>query len=266
MPSFTRSVVFGLSLGLALACKPSTPPMAGLQGRVFLSQSVTENGAARPLVEGTRLRLQFHEDARLSASAGCNTLGARYQIDGGALVLQDAAVTEIGCDPRLHAQDEWYFGFLGSRPSVAASGDSLVLDGGGTRIEYLDQEVATPDLPLAGPRWTVDTIIQGGAAMHAAWPAPATLLFREEGTVEVFTGCNSGSGNYRVDGETITFESVVITLRACEDEDLQRLEEAVLDVVGSSTPVEWEITVNRLSLRVGEVGLDLQGTRPPARP
>ena len=52
---------------------PSATPALTLDGRTFLSTAVTENGVARALVGGTRIRLQFL-DGRLAATAGCNTM------------------------------------------------------------------------------------------------------------------------------------------------------------------------------------------------
>lgn len=259
MTYFARMVVIGLPLALALACG-AEPTAPSLDDRVFVSQSVTEDGTPRELVEGTRLRLDFYAGGRVAASAGCNSLDAPYEIIAGTFVLNEAAMTLIGCDPALHEQDEWYFGFLQSSPSIVVEGDTLVLDGDGTRIEYLDQEVASPDLPLAGPTWTVDTIIQGDVAQHGTWPDPATLEFGSDGTVDVFTGCNSGSGTYQVSGNELRFESVAVTERACLDQATMQLETAVLGVVSGPQPVTWEITVDRLSLRGDDVGLGLVGS------
>jgi heat shock protein HslJ len=255
MTSPRRGLAYVLPLALVLACGPE-PTAPSLEDRVFLSQSVTEDGAPRVLVGATRLRLEFFEAPRVGASAGCNSLSGRYAIDQGSFVLMDAAQTERGCDPELHEQDAWYFGFLGSRPSIVVEGDGLVLDGSGTRIEYLDQEVATPDLELTGRTWTVDTIIEGGAAQHAEWPAPATLAFGTDGAVEIFTGCNSGSGSYRVTGAELSFSDVSVTERGC-DGDTGRLESVVLGLLLGPQPVTWEITVDRLSLRGDDVGLEL---------
>lgn len=137
-----RRLASALPSTLALACT-SAPAGPSLDDRVFLSQSVTEGGAPRALVAGTQLHLQFHSDRKVSASAGCNSLSGRYVIDGGIFRLSDASESQIGCDEERLAQDRWYFGFLGSSPSIVIEGKGLVLDGKGTRIEYLDQEVAT---------------------------------------------------------------------------------------------------------------------------
>jgi heat shock protein HslJ len=255
-----------LALGLPLlamlsmlACDPKPEPETGLEDRVFLSQSVTEGGAPQLLVEDTELRLQFHEAPRLSASAGCNTLGGDYSIDGDVFVLAGAAQTEIGCEQELHAQDDWYFEFLGSSPTIVVDGDSLVLEGGGTRIEYLDQEVATPDEELVGPTWTVETIIEGDVASFTEWPEPATLVFGSDGAVTVNTGCNGGSGTYEVSGGELTFADVAVTERGCEG-DTGRLESVVLGVIHGPQPVTWEVTVDRLSLRGQDAGLDLRAS------
>lgn len=259
MRYFARVLALGLPLAVVLACG-SGPSQASLEDRVFVSTRVTEDGAPRELVEGTRLRLEFYEGSRVTASAGCNLLDGRYEILAGTFVLGDASMTLIGCDPALHEQDEWYFGFLQSNPTIVVEGDSLVLEEGDTRLEYLDQEVATPDLPLLGTTWTVDTIIEGDAAIGADWPDPATLVLRSNGTVDVYTGCNSGSGTYRVVNDAITFADVAVTERACLDELTQQLEAAVLGVVSGPQPVTWEITVDRLSLRGEDVGLVLVGS------
>jgi heat shock protein HslJ len=239
-----------------LACDPEPEPKPSLADHTFLSQSVTEDGAPRALVNGTQLRLQFFEDPRVSASAGCNSLGGEYEIDSGVFLLSDAGQTEIGCDAELHDQDDWYFAFLTSSPSIAVDGDTLVLDGDGTRIEYLDQEVAAPDAELVGPTWTVETIIEGDVAMATEWPSPATLVFGNDGVLMVNTGCNSGSGTYQVADGQLTFAEVAVTERGCEG-DTGRLESAVLGVLHGPQPVTWEITVERLSLRGEDVGLDL---------
>lgn len=239
---------------VVLACEADPAP-SSLDDREFVSQSVTEDDVARPLVPSTQLRLRFRA-GEVSGSAGCNSMTGSYSIDGGTFVMPQGAQTLIGCDAARHEQDDWYFGFMLSSPSIVVDGDTLVLEGDGTRIEYLDEEVATPDAGLTGVTWTVDTIIDSEVAQHADWPSPATLMFADDGTVEVSTGCNGGSGTYQVAGAELTFANVAVTERGC-DGDTGELERAVLGVIHGPQPVTWEITVDRLSLRGADFGLDL---------
>ncbi|MCX4244101.1 META domain-containing protein [Paraliomyxa miuraensis] len=239
----------------ATACGPELDDPS-LENRTFLAQRVTEGGVERMVVEGTELRLLFREDPRVSASAGCNSMEAEYAIDDGIFELSSDGTSLVFCDAEIDAQEAWYFGFLESSPAITVSGDELVLEGDGTRIEYLDQEVANPDVELTGNVWIVDTIIQGDTASHAEWPDPAVLAFADDGMVAVDTGCNMGIGAYRLSGTEMTFSDVAVTERGC-DGLTGELDAAVLAVVHGPQPVTWEITADRLSLRGANGGLDL---------
>lgn len=241
-----------VALLAALGCGPDT----SLAGRTFLSTRVTEGGAPRELVKDTRLEIDFFDEDTVNASAGCNPFGGGYSLDGGKLVITNGSAGLIACDDARHEQEQWYFDFLLSRPSIAVSGDSLVLEAGSIRVEYLDQEVAMPDVELTGVTWTVETVIAGGLAQVAEWPSPATLELGSDGTVEVYTGCNGGTGTYAVSGMALTFADVAVSERGC-DEPTAALERAVLGVVQGPQPVTWEVTAERLSLRGDEFGLDL---------
>ena len=92
-------------------------------------------------------------------------------------------MTEMGCDPALHDQDEWLSQFLGSDPQIALDGDELTLTSGGVTITLLDREVADPDLPLVGTTWTVTSIISGDAVSTVPDGAEATFEFADDGTV-----------------------------------------------------------------------------------
>lgn len=257
MSEMTRSLrtLVGLAPCLLLACGPEA--RSELEGRSFESVSVTEDGAPRALVGGSRLRLSFESRNEVHAHGGCNSIDGPYSLDDGIFVLEEARMTLIGCIPStLHEQDDWYLRFLGSRPALELDGDSLVLESSSIRVEYLDVEVVTPDADLVGPTWTVDTVIEGDFAMTTEWPSPATLVFGADGMVEVYTGCNGGSGTYAISGTELTFADVSVTERGC-DSPSGELESAVLGLIHGPQPVTWEITVDRLSLRGDDIGLEL---------
>jgi heat shock protein HslJ len=226
-----------------------------LAERTFISQKVEEGGSPHDLVAGTELSLIFHENREIGAAAGCNSTGGIFHIVDNRLVIDEMATTEMGCDPSLHDQDSWYFGFLASSPTFAIEGDSLILDSGAIHIEFLDREVVQPDLDLVGPLWVVDTIIDGDSAINANWQAPATLLFGENGQVDVFSGCNKGGAPYQVNGSQIVFGTLALTEIACPDDISQQLEDAVRAVFQEIQPVAWDIEADRLSLDIEGAGL-----------
>ncbi len=106
-------------------------------GRTFLSTSVTERGQARPLIDGTRIRLTL-DDREFKAEAGCNHLGGRARFEDGHLVVSDLESTAMGCDTARHDQDGWLAGFLSGRPAWRLDGDNLILRMENTEIVLVD--------------------------------------------------------------------------------------------------------------------------------
>jgi heat shock protein HslJ len=229
-------------------------------GRDFLSTAVTEQGQARPLVTGTRIRLSFTDDGRLAASAGCNSMSGPAEVRDGRLIVADLATTEMGCDAERHTQDQWLAEFLGSRPRFDLVEHELTLTGESAEVRLQDREVADPDRPLHGTRWVVDTIYDDDAASSVPQGAEAHLTLGD-GTFGGSTGCNQMGGNAADDegAGTITFSDVIATKIACED-DRMALERAVLSVLDGE--VTYEITADRLTLtHPGGKGLGLRASR-----
>jgi heat shock protein HslJ len=239
---------------------PTNPPAssgASLDGRQFLSVTVTDGGNARPLVPGTVIRLTF-QDGSLSANAGCNTIGGTYTVEDGVLVFQGGGMTEMGCpEPRM-AQDDWLVAFLGSEPTLTLDGDDLVLTAGPLEITLLDSEVAEPVQPLAGPTWTLTSIIIGDAVSSVPADVVATIQFDENGGVAINPGCNSGGGSYAVDGDEITFRDLITTEMACMGPQMD-VEAAVMGVL-SADSVTFAIDAGTLTLMAGDNGLQFSAS------
>ena len=109
----------------------------------------------------------------------------------------------------------------------------------------LDREVADPDRPLAGTRWTADTIIDKDSVSSVAHDAPAELVIDAAGTFVATTGCAGGqlSGTVAVDGDQVTF--TVTDEQPCTGEQ-NPLDDAVRSTVDGTRT--YEITAGRLTL------------------
>lgn len=256
MKTLLRSLAIVATLTLVLGACGTIVPKPPLDGRTFLSVDVTQDGAIRPLLSGTSISLRF-EDGRIGASAGCNTMGGTYTMDGDRIRIDGAGMTQMGCDQERHDQDSWLFGFLGSGPRSTLSGNDLVLTSGGTTIKLVDREVAEPDLPLVRTTWTVTTIFAGGTASSLPAEVVASLEFTADGRVSVQAGCNSGGGTYRVDGSTLRFSELGMTKRACDGPPGQM--EAAVRAVLAADAVAFAIDANTLTLMAGDHGLGLTG-------
>jgi heat shock protein HslJ len=240
---------------LATACFGGGVVPASLDGRTFLSTEVSQDGAPRPLVPGTRIRIAFSA-GRISASAGCNLLGGSYRLDGDRLIVDSLATTDMGCDPARHEQDAWLAAVLGGRPLVQLVGNDLSLQREGTLIKLLDRRIADPDQPLSGPTWRVESIVTGQTVSSVPAEVVASLTFAPDGRIAVETGCNSGGGTYTVDGRSILLSSIVLTKRACPG-PAGDLEQAMVAVLQAES-VSFTIEARALTLSAGERGLGLR--------
>lgn len=222
-----------------------------LSGRTFLSQEVTEDGRPHELVDGTQISVRFHEDGRLSASAGCNMLHGDLTITDDALELAGVGMTEMGCDQPRHDQDMWLAGFLESSPAWALDGDELTLSAGGSEIVLLDREVADPDRALEGTRWVVDTLISGGgpdgaaSSMAGGTEGDAWLEIAGDWTFTANSGCREFTGSASADEGRLTFSNVTQTDQACDAEHAE-VDDTMMTIFTGE--VDYEITAGRLTL------------------
>jgi heat shock protein HslJ len=248
-------VVVALAGLLLSSCGTATGPAGpALEGRTFLSTGATQDGAPRELVAGSRVQLSF-VDGRVSAQAGCNSIGGAYSVVDGTLVAEQLAMTEMGCSPELMDQDTWLADLLTARPAVATDGDILTLTTAATVLTLQDREVADPDRPLVGTTWRVDSLVTGESVSTTPGGAEATITFAADGSVQVRPGCNRGQGTWTEGEGTVTVGPLALTRMACPG-DRGELEQAVLAVLGAGE-LEVDITADRLTLTAGDRGLGL---------
>jgi len=181
------------STSVASTGEPSTADSgdgaaASLNGE-FWSTSVTVDGAPRPLVEGTQIRLSFDGD-QIGASAGCNSMGGSFTLtDAGALEVSDLFMTEMGCDGPLNEQDSFVAAFLTDSPTIRVGEDAITLSTASTTIELVDSSIANPDRPLIDTGWEVTGFFDRSVATSFNVDEPARVRFFDDSTMTGFDGC-----------------------------------------------------------------------------
>jgi heat shock protein HslJ len=245
-------LVLASIVGVAAGCSAAGVALAD---REFLSVGVTDGGAAHPLVAGTRIRITFRA-TDLGASAGCNSIGGTYRIEDGRLVFEGGAMTEMGCDPARDAQDDWLATLLGSKPTVRLTGNDLALESGSIVVRLLDRKVVEPDVNIVGPTWTVVSIISGDAVSSIPEGATATLLFKADGSLTIFSGCNQGGATWKAAGTGIEVSEIVLTKKACAG-GAAALESSVIEVLRAGS-IAAKIDASMLTLQAGARGLQLR--------
>jgi heat shock protein HslJ len=230
MRHLTLAAIAVLLLGACgAAIQPSPAPAAGIAGREFWSTAVV----GHDLVPDTRVRITFNQDGSIGASAGCNSMGGTWSVDGTTLTIKIGQMTEMGCPDDLFAQDDWLVEFLGSGLTATVNGDELTLTGGGVTMTLVDRKVADPDLPLEGTTWVLDGLEIGSGDAGTVSSVPegirATLKL-DGGRLSVDTGCNTGGATATVAGRTLTIGALGLTKRGCEAAatDVERLMTSVL--------------------------------------
>lgn len=254
-----RRMLLAVPLLLVLAAcgqRPSgeagAPTPDPLRGRTFLATAVTEDGKPHPLV--AELSIEFTDDGRLIARAGCNMMQGDVDTSDGKIVLDELATTDMGCDKARLDQDAFVAGVLRGAPSWRLADDALTITAGSTVVELSPRELVHPDRDLTGTTWQLDTIVDGqSASSMPAGAQPVTLVF--DGTkVRADTHCNGVSADYTVSGDTITFDLGMMTKMACAPEIMQG-ENAVVDALQGKA--KYEITADRLTL-TSESGKGIQ--------
>ncbi|HEX5465726.1 MAG TPA: META domain-containing protein [Candidatus Limnocylindrales bacterium] len=236
-------------------------------GGTYLSIGVEVDGTAKALVSGTTISLTFSDDT-VRASAGCNTFGASYRLDGQKLVVSGGASTAMGCDGPRMDQDVWFFDFLQAGPTLswpdvkhlALTGSSR--SGGSTVIRLADRELVEPDQPLTGRTWVLDGLVSGQTASSVPSGVKASIDFKTDGTFDFDSGCNAGGGRFVATGASgdsgsLAFSGILSTTIACR-EPQALVEGAFRAVVRTGTTVSYTIQGSRLRLAAGDQELDFR--------
>lgn len=105
----------------------------------------------------------------------------------------------------------------------------------------------TPDADTLAGSWTLVSHNSPSGTIGAATdPSPATLTFGAPPALAGDTGCNSFSGTYAADGDSIAITVGPMTQRACTSAAATAQESALLD--GLPLVTSFRVTGDRLSL------------------
>jgi heat shock protein HslJ len=133
-------------------------------------------------------------------------------------------------------------------------GDDNIPASGERETTTTTEPTATTAAPTAtGPEgeWTIDSLTAGDTTTEA--PDGATVAFAE-GSVNVATGCNRGSGSAQLGDGTIVLGPLGLTMMACEPEVMTWEADLVTLLEGELT---YEVTEDSLVLSRDDTELAL---------
>lgn len=234
----TFRVLALVSLAAVAAACSTEPDPAGnsaedLTGRTFVSTSVsgTQIPGAGPMV------VEFPEDGRISATAGCNRFVGGVDLSEGRVKASDLASTMMACLPEREGADAWLTTLFDAEPRWSLDGNTFTLTGDDITVSLQDEKVVDPDLPITGTEWVVTSLRTADAVVRsvALENAAPTLTLADDGTLTGNTGCNEFGGSAEVGDDVILFEPLTMTRAACADPELADIETHVLNVLAGET-------------------------------
>jgi heat shock protein HslJ len=184
------------------------------------------------------------EAGMLTGESGCNNYNTTFEASDSSMTIgPNIASTQRACPPPQTAVEGAYLDRLPRAASYTIEGSTLTLAdaAGETLLEYQATDRAQAILGA----WDATSYYTGNAVTSVVGGVTLTAEF-DAGTISGNTGCNSFTGSYRVDGDSIEIGPLASTLAACPDEELQQQEQAYLAAL--QLAATFEVTGNRLDL------------------
>ncbi|QBJ95209.1 META domain-containing protein [Rhodococcus sp. ABRD24] len=233
---------------------PASPADA-LWGRTFFSTDVS----GTPIPGGGPLEVAFPQPGQIAMSAGCNRGVGSVELAGGIVNTGPIATTMMACPGDIAGADKWMTDFFAARPTWKLDAETLTLVSPETTVSLTAKTVTSPDRPVIGTTWVVDTLISPDAVSTstALETSAPTLTIAENGRATGTTGCNRFNGPAQLGNGTITFGPLVTTHLTCPT-DVTEVERAVLAVLDGE--VTYAIDADTMKLmRPDGLGLGLRG-------
>lgn len=222
--------------------KPTTPE--SLLGAWKLTAYGPAN-APTPAVEGADAGLTFNEDGTITGTSGCNGLGGDYTVEGDQITFGEFVSTLMACDEPIMAQEEAAHKVMTGTATYQIEGDTLTITKEDMVLVLTRDTQSTQEPASLTGFWKLTSYGTADVIASALEDVEANLTFNEDGTVTGISGCNEFGGSYTVEGNQITFNEIVWTLKLC-DESLMGQEEAFQQVLtGTAT---YQIEGNTLTI------------------
>jgi heat shock protein HslJ len=108
------------------------------------------------------------------------------------------------------------------------------------------RNLSTDQRVLAGTEWRLVSLGPAGGEAGLVAGTTVTLNFAEDGRASGSAGCNNYGGTYSVRGDTLSFIRLMITRRACLDQNASQQEQRFLSALESAN--RFRLASNRLTI------------------
>lgn len=246
-------ILFAMMALVATACSggddeatesPSAPPAVAdpLDGTAWTLTSMQDPSGDVAIPEQQRPTIEF-ASGMTNGFSGCNTFRGSYEVDLSSLTFGELAATQMACEPPASDVESAYLAALGAVDSFAVQGETLTLTGGDSTLVFA---VGSPD-SLIGVTWVTVNLATEDAITGPVAGSEPTMEFGEDGSVTGTDGCNTYSGDYTLDGTSISVGPLATTKMACPDEETQQQSSDFATAMGSAAT--YRVTNAQLELK-----------------
>ena len=245
------------------------PGETPLTGTVWQLVNFGDPEAPTDLEEGTAITAVFSPETdttgTLGGNATCNNYTTGYTLDGNNISVGMIAGTLMMC-PVGADQETAYLAALQSAQTYEIVGPNLQIGYDGGVLNY-----TSLNLPLENALW--QAVAMGGEMVPEGVEITALFVSGEEagmGTVGGNAGCNNYNGSYETSSDlnvnppvhSITISAnLAMTMMACPDETLSRLEDGYLAMIG--TAESYEILGDQMILHTADGDIQFAADRQP---
>lgn len=254
LPILPAALVAVLALSAtATACgddgaAPGTRPGRGFSG-TWSVLSLTVDGRTLTAPDAARMAVEPGKgnDAVATGNYGCNGFTAEVVFDtGSTMTVRPGASTDMACED-IRFETEFARLFQG-RLTIDRQPDALTLKTAEGNAISMTTKPRTPDAPLVGTAWTVDSLTGGGTAssLPAQARGKAHFTVAADGSASGSLGCNRFNAKATVEGDSLTFGPLTTTRMACTGPE-GAIEQALTELFGSG-PLGWKVQGDTLDL------------------
>lgn len=206
-----------------------------------------------PVIAGTTLTLILQEGGLATGSGGCNSFGAQYEVSDSQLTISELVTTEKACiEQPIMEQEQQYYAALQAANAYELTENELKI-WHSENLGVLNFVKVTDSTPSASPtlpmdlthtQWTLQSFGPAGAEVPVVEGSTITLEFLEGAQAGGSGGCNQFGALYHIQQNTIVFEGLTSTLRACSDEQITQQEQQYFQALQNT--VEFELLGDQL--------------------
>ena len=164
------------------------------------------------VADPTNYTLAFLSSTVVAVKADCNKGNGSYTVDGNNIKFGPMAMTMMACPPG--SLDSTFNRQLGAASTYKLVGDRLtidLIDNGGT----MTFSAPKPAHALVATAWNWVSSQTPTGNVSVPTPKNYAVAFLTDTRSAVQADCNKGNGSYAVEGNTIKFGNIAMTMMAC---------------------------------------------------